>query len=329
MTARLDKAEVLGALGAEAVLAHFGIEFQRRGDELRCQVCPGCGPRTRRDAVAINSDTGRWCDHAHGCRGDLFDLVAGLAGLDIERDFGAVLAVAAELAGVNPVEASDERRRHLAELRARREAEEAARSAEREEARARAAAAAPGIWARLNRTSKAGLAYLRRRGVEAARGDVRFGRRSVCIPLRDAAGAIVNVVGRLFVEDPRAPKIRGLAGCSTAGTFGDLGKADTTTGPVVIVEGLMDWLSARVLWPDRLNLGAHGAGRLPHVAELAAPLARKRGVLLVPHADDAGQRYCDRAIAALVKGGVEMGAIQLFLVEAGDKDLNDQLRRTR
>jgi hypothetical protein len=97
----------------------------------------------------------------------------------------------------------------------------------------------------------------------------------------------------------------------------------------VIVEGLMDWLSARVLWPTRLILGAHGAGRLPDVAEIAAPVAVGRGVVVIPHDDDAGKRYADRAYVALVKGGVPSEDIEIGIVEAGCNDLNDELRRGR
>ncbi len=325
MSARVEKADVLAALTAERVLEHFGIDYRRSGYELRLQVCPTCGPRTRKDAVSVNSDSGQWKCHAHGCSGDILDIVAGMAGLDIERDFRAVLEVAAELAGIPLREVPTERRRYLAELETRRREQQAKLAAERAAAQARAQVNAARLWARLAATSEPGMAYLRRRGVSGVAGDVRFGQRSICLPLRDAAGQLTNVVGRLFVEDPDAPKIRGLAGCTTAGTFGDTRKATSTTGPIVIVEGLVDWLSARVRWPDRLILGAHGAGRLPYVAELAAPLAIGRGALLVPHNDDAGLRYADRAIVALAKGGLPMEDMEVYVIDARHNDLNDEL----
>jgi len=96
----LDKVDVIAALSAERVLDHFGIDHQRSGRELRFQVCPECGPRTRADSVSVSVETGRWKDHAHECRGDLLSMVAGYAGVDLERDFQRVLEVAADIAGV-------------------------------------------------------------------------------------------------------------------------------------------------------------------------------------------------------------------------------------
>jgi hypothetical protein len=101
VTARgLDKTDVLAALSAERVLDHFGIDYQRSGRELRFQVCPECGPRSKADTVSVSTATGRWKDHAHDCRGDLLSMVAGYAGIDLDRDFGRVLEVAADIAGM-------------------------------------------------------------------------------------------------------------------------------------------------------------------------------------------------------------------------------------
>ena len=55
MTARLEKADVLAALDVERTLQHFGVEYRRSGRELRFQVCPTCGPRTRKDARTLEA----------------------------------------------------------------------------------------------------------------------------------------------------------------------------------------------------------------------------------------------------------------------------------
>ena len=96
---RLEKREVAASLTAERVLDHFGIEYQRKGGELRFSICPECGSRSREDTVSINRKTGRWRCHAHECAGDILAMVADYAGVDIVRDFQRVLEIAADIAG--------------------------------------------------------------------------------------------------------------------------------------------------------------------------------------------------------------------------------------
>jgi hypothetical protein len=98
--ARIEKDAVLAALTPERVLEHFSIDYRRAGAELRFQICPECGPRSRADTVSVNRATGRWRDLAHDCAGDLLAMVALFAGVDIRRDFARVLVVAADIAGV-------------------------------------------------------------------------------------------------------------------------------------------------------------------------------------------------------------------------------------
>lgn len=330
MARGVDKADVVAALSAERVLAHFSIDHTQKGRELRFQICPKCGPRTRADAVSVSKQTGKWRDHAHKCKGDILSMVAGFASLDPARDFERVLALAADVAGIPTSEDPAVLEAFRAEIERRR-----AKAAEDErqaqwwrEKRQREAA---GIWERLLRHSDAGLDYMARRCVVRGLPDVRFGKRALCLPLRDGEGTIVNVVGRLFVEPTSDddPKVYGLAGCTSKGTFGDIRKADSTEGPVVIVEGFMDWLSARVAWPTRLILGAHGGGNLDHVAELAALVATARGALIVPHQDEAGGKDADKAIAALIRAGVPVEDIECFVVQGIANDLNDALMAGR
>lgn len=322
MAGRLDKADVVALLSPERVLDSFGIEHHRSGSQIRTQHCPACGQRSR-DAVTISASDGRWRCHAHECKGDLLAMVAGYASLDVERDFTRVLELAADIAGVLALPGRDE---ELAQRRAAAAARGAAERAAAEAARARAEGGAGAIWDRLARQSDAGAAYLRERRLERAAGEVRYGRHSICLPLFDGSGTIRNVVGRRF--DGGEPKVRGLASCSTLGTFGDPGRLRSTIGDLVVVEGVADYLSARVLWPERLTLGAHGAGRIPDVGELAGRLAApaKRGVLFVPHNDDVGGRQVDRGIVAAIKAGMAIEDIEVYVLEPEWKDLNDYLR---
>jgi len=96
-----DKREVVQALTAERVLDYFGIGHRRSGGELRFQLCPECGWRSRWDAVSVSIASGRWKCHAHDCAGDLLAMVAGYAGIDAAREFPRVVEVAAEIAGVS------------------------------------------------------------------------------------------------------------------------------------------------------------------------------------------------------------------------------------
>lgn len=68
---------------------HLGNIQGEKGDSLEVELS---GPKA-----------GLWTDHATGEGGDVFDLIAKQAGLDVRHDFAAVLARAADLAGHAPV----------------------------------------------------------------------------------------------------------------------------------------------------------------------------------------------------------------------------------
>lgn len=326
---RVDKATILEALTPSAVLARFGVEGRQRGDELRTRLCPACGPRSR-DAVAINLVTGRWVDHAHGCSGDLLALVAAGAGLDIARDFVSVLTIAADIAGVVGADVSDEERTRRRDAAANAAAERAKTDrTHRRERRDAAHAAATSAWERLDTRSDAGEAYLKARGLASAVrfGDVLFAPGGdVAVALYAGDGRIVNVVVRRLPG--REPKVRGLADCPTAGTLvGALPELESGRD-VVVVEGVFDALTARLAWPSAVVLGAHGAGNLPKVAAAAATPVRARGgrLLLVPHADDAGERFAVTAGRAALAGGMRLHHDLIVVDLGGEKDLNDAWR---
>jgi hypothetical protein len=327
--ARIDKSYVLATPGiGERAIDRYGIPGKRSGRWFRTKSCPACGPRTRPDAVAINLDDGHWICHPHGCTGDVFALVAHFAGLDTRRQFPQVLELAAEMAGIVGAELSPSDKRRLRRQRElldrdRRAQEAADRAARRTDAIGRASAR----WATLQVRSEAGEAYLEQRGVGDARklGLVRFTRGGdIAIGLRGVDRQLVNVVTRRRVVVGDEPKVLGMAGCQSAGTFVDA-VADITHGrDVVLVEGLFDALTARLAWPDAVILGGHGATNIPKIAAAAVPrirLARTR-LLLVPHADDAGEQSMIAAGRFALAAGLRHGA-DLLVVDCEAKDLND------
>jgi hypothetical protein len=321
---RFDRDEVRAELRATTVLERFGVKGRRSGAEFRTRLCPTCGPRTRADAVSINLRTGRWKDHAHGCAGDVLALLAGLAGIDQRTRFPELLALAAELAGIDTGHARDER---VARQRGARRREAQQREHERDVAdaaarRADAIQRATSYWSTLSVISPVGEAYLRRREVFEALDLVRFDRGSIAVPLHTADGQIVNVVRRRI--DGGEPKVFGLKGCPTAGTFVDA-IADITHGrDVVLVEGVFDALTARLAWPEHVVLGAHGAGRIPTIAAAAVKRCRvaRVSLLLVPHADEAGTQNMIAAGRLALAAGLTYGR-SLHVIDPEALDLND------
>ncbi|MBV8760128.1 MAG: toprim domain-containing protein [Deltaproteobacteria bacterium] len=328
---RVTREEVALALTPHAVLRHFGVQMRQAGDELRGKLCPTCGQRSR-ESVAVNANTGRWSDHAHGCHGDIFDLVGGLAGIDARAEFPKVLELAAEIAGVTPSsdpQRAEHARREHAERQARaRQAEAEARVREAAEARGKSAT----VWGALERSrrNERGEGYLRARGLDVATliGDDRvrfYASGDIACPLWALDdSALINVVCRRI--DGGEPKIGSLAGCPTAGTFG--GKVTDLVGPpVVLTEGLFDTLTALLAWPRAVVLGAHGASSIPKVAQAAAPLLRSTGarVALVPHRDEAGESATQAAIARLRAAGVRDANI--VVLRLAEKDLNEAWSR--
>lgn len=316
MTA-LKKEDVATELTTTMVMDAYGHPHRRAGKEWRSDDCPRCGQGTKRRGK-LSLSAHKFLCHSCGEHGDVFTLVALFDDLDVRSDFPTVVKVAAELAGITPDTSEEARARRRAVFERRRTAEESRQA----ELRRRAEAGAPAVWATLAPTSEKGMAYLRSRGLEAAAGDVRFSRDRACIALRAFDGIITNVVGRLLRDGE--PKVSGLADCSTFGTFGDVTKLKDTRGEIVLCEGLADWLTARVRWPDRLVLGAHGAGRLPDIAQLLAPRAAraKRQIVLVAHRDQTGLRHSDRAKSRALEAGLPVDLVRVFDV-APHNDLND------
>lgn len=330
------KADVLASLTAEMVLRHFAVDYRQSGGELRFQTCPACGPRTRADSVAANRKSGCWIDHAHGCHGDLFSMVAGFAGIDVKVEFPAVIEQAAAVAGMRAVDVSSvQRAQRVSECERTRAMRLATSEHPARTHLALARQRATAYWRGLYPRHASGEQYLASRGLAGllGRGDlVRFtAGGDVSVPLHDLTdSAVMNVITRRRCLVGTTSKIRGLAGCPTLGTFGQVSRLDATAGHVWLVEGLFDYLSGVQLFePDgNLVLGAHGAGNIPKiVGALASRLARRhRAIVYVAHEDAAGAHAVERAVVIAVAAGIPFDPeVDLFNL-GGAKDLNDALR---
>lgn len=321
------KADVVRAeLRASAVLAHYGFKFKRCGThEIESSSCPRRADHSRR-ALTMNVSTGLWQCFPCDIRGDLLTFVAEAERLDVTRDFPAVLAAAAAIAGIDG-EAVDPARAEAM----RAEAERSERRA-LEERQAQAKAAVPKAtahWQALHERGERGEEYLASRGLRSIVGSnsVRFDDEhggSPAIRLFDVDGSIRNVVRRRLPElgEPKTP---GLYGCPTAGTLvHSLGKIQPG-GTVVITEGVVDSLTALVAWPGWVILGAHGAGnmgKVAHGASLKAAMCGAR-VAVVPHDDRAGYKAASSAADAAIAAGLSIVRGTFSFIKHGAKDLND------
>lgn len=336
-TPMIDADEVRAALTTRDVLDHYGWSFRRGGsDELESSACPARADHSRRRAFVINANTGRWRCFPCQSSGDLLDVVAERERLDVARDFAGVLAIAAGIAGVGPSTLSDADRaeRRRAAARRREEADARARD-ERLELERQAIPRASAYWLACTMGDDRGAAYLASRDLASAAHLCRFDPRvggSPALPLRTRDGQIRNVVRRLtpaviaaLPEDDRDRKTPGLYRCPTAGTL--LGSLrDIAPGRLVVVtEGWADTLTATLVWPGAVALGAHGAGNMPAVIRGAARCCRvlRLQMLVVPHEDPAGRRAAAAGVALAEQEGLDVRGGQLVMVEHPENDLHD------
>lgn len=342
---RLDVADVRASLAGHVaeVLDRCRIEVKRppRGDWYGHR-CPQCFHRKSPRAFTINPDTGLWLCRA-GCvgrdgqalGGDPLALIAACEGLELAgEDFGKVVAIGADIGGVEarPTALSAAALRARAQARAeevaRREREEAE---ERRRHRADSIARATAYWDQLATRCAPGEDYLRERGLldVVARGLVRFDcgdRDSIAMPLRTCDGQIANVIRRrLPVWAPtKDDRFRPLAGLWARGTYID---AIDEIGPgldVVLPEGFADSLTAKLAWPLACVLGARSASDLPTIAKYAAPRIKFHGgrLLIVAHRDDAGFKAADTAIEQAHNAGLRLDENTLEIVKHPEDDLN-------
>jgi hypothetical protein len=334
MNARFEVDEVRASLTARAVLEFYGWQFRASGDELESSACPTRSDHSRR-AFVINSKSGRWQCFPCGTSGDLFDFVAAAERLSMPSAFGAVLAKAAEIAGVGPSTLSADERRHRREEWILRAAEHERQ--EREQRRVRDLSAVPiatAYWASLPTEHPRGLAYLEERGLAEPTKlaqTVRFDPKhagSPAIALFSREGEIRNVVARR-VPELGEPKTPGLYQCPSAGTFVNAVRDIEAGRDVVLTEGVMDSLTARLAWDGATILGAHGAANLPKVARIAAPAIAKAQtrMIVVAHRDSRGFDCAVDACRFAVEAGLSIRRGTLQILKHGEKDLNDAWRR--
>lgn len=325
----IDILEVRTALSTSSVLGFYGWNFKKSGGEYESTACPQRSDHSRR-AFVINANSGRWQCFPCASSGDLFDFVAAVERLSTTADFGAVLTKAAEIAGVGPSELTPEqRRKRSAEYRAKREAIERAEREERARLEAAAVPIATAYWDGLLTKNTRGFEYLCERRVQDVilTKSVRFDGKhsgSPALALYSRTGEIRNVVARRLPElgDPKTP---GLYQCPSAGTLVNAVCEISGDRDVVLTEGVMDSITARLAWPAAVVLGAHGAGNLPKIARIAAPVAAqaRARMLVVPHRDSRGFDASLDAIGAALDAGLSVLRGTLGIVKHGEKDLND------
>lgn len=328
-----DLDEVRAALQAQAVLDFYGWKAKRESDELVSRACPARADHTR-EAFKINHASGRWQCFPCGTAGDLFDFIAAMERLSVRADFGAVLTKAAEIAGVGPSTETDEERKRKRDEWCRRRQEQERRDVEARRARDVAAVpTATAYWNELLAKHARGFEYLceRRVGdVILCRDTVRFDPRhagSPAVALHSSDGSIRNVVARR-VPELGEPKTPGLRECPTAGTLVHSVADIKASGDVVLTEGVMDSITARLAWAAAVVLGAHGAGNLPKVAKVAAPIVAQKHarMIVVPHGDKRGYETASEACRLAVEAGLSISKGTLRIIKHGQKDLNDAWR---
>jgi hypothetical protein len=329
-TRRITTDQIRLELGIERVMDQYGLKGVKRGGWYRLKQCPKCLEKSSSEAIAIQATSGRWLHHGRErnaggeCSGDLFSLVAACEGLDARKDFRTVLDRCAQVAGISAEVSDPESERRIQERLRQREAEERADQLMRQQAAVSAAA----YWDTLFLRHDDGEKYLGRRGLSPSRliaaQAVRFNSHGdICVAIRNASSTVTTVATR-HLEPGDRPKVLVRKGTSTAGGMIDT-VADIHHGrDVVVVEGVVDALTARLAWPDAVVLGANGAGNIAPLVRSAlsrVKLARSR-LILVPHADVAGIRAVTAAAQAAVAVGLQLDC-DLSVVDLPCPDLND------
>jgi hypothetical protein len=337
--------EVLEQISVKELLAAYGVPYRKGGgrNELQAKECPRRSDHS--DPVfRINEHNKRWQCFTCGTKGDVFTFIAEMERLSCRDDFPAVLARAAEIAGVVPtITPPEERAKRIDQIRTARADRERAESAEHEADDARAIAIASAYWAALPERHAVGERYLARRGC-ALHPAVRFDLAAH--PNRDAWSsdgapslAIYDLRGRgisgvvrrrlpeVVAADGRGVKAPTLTGCHGNGTMANAIDSIRDDRDIVITEGIADTITALAAWIDGTVLGANGIGTLPAIIDRAARAAREhRGrLVLVPHADEKrqGEQAMIPSARHALGAGLRLGADLVVINLGGAKDLND------
>jgi hypothetical protein len=337
----LKRDDVVAALRAEDVAAHLGITGQWRGRWMHARRCGETDHGS--DAFAISRD-GKW--HCHSCDkgGDLLLLLALGTGIDIKQDFPAVLALGATIAGLDtgvefgaPTRPAPVDRPPVAPLPPLPERIALARR--------RAVWVWDRLYNDVDSVTDAYLrsrgvdpAAVRRREdvrttpIKIPRPDQsasdelkalwwtmgsRRGALSIVVPVRSVDdGRPVDLRARRIEPEEGQPKIIGMVGGVTSapaergktrqliGCYGNPHAIDSDL--VIIVEGLMDYLTALYVWPNAQVLGAVEAGSLGlvtgHAARMLAARDSTSRLLIVEQADPPRR---NKATGAIMPGAAD------------------------
>lgn len=337
----LKRDDVVAALRAEDVAAHLGITGQWRGRWMHARRCGEADHGS--DAFAISRD-GKW--HCHSCDkgGDLLLLLALGEGIDIKADFPRVLTLAALIAGVDDGNEFGAPARPAPP--ARPAAPPLPPLPERIALAKRRAAWVWGrLYDDVDSVTDAYLrsrgvdsAAVRKREdvrttpIKIPRPDQgasdelkalwwtmgsRRGALSIVIPVRSVDdGRPVDLRARRIEPEEGQPKIIGMVGGVTSapaergktrqlvGCYGNPHIVDADL--VIIVEGLMDYLTALWVWPDAQVLGAVEAGSLGlvtgHAARALAARDSTSRLLIVEQADPPRR---NKATGAIIAGAAD------------------------
>jgi len=338
--------EVLEQIQVRELMSAYGFHYRKGGgkNELQSKECSQRSDHS--DFVfRFNEQNKRWQCFTCGTKGDVFTFIAEMERLSCRDDFPAVLARAAEIAGVVPsIVPPEDRARRTEEIRAARAERERSQLAESEADDARAIAAASAYWNALPPAHPAGERYLAKRGL-ALHPLIRFdfanhpsrdtwssdGAPSLAIhDLRDRGVSGVvrrrlpTVVDACTRGGVKAPT---LTGCHGNGTMAYPTSAISDDRDIVVTEGIADTMTALFAWPEAVILGANGVGPLPTIIQHAARAARQhRGrLLLVPHADQRrqGELAVIPGARAALAAGMRLGADLIIVALGRAKDLND------
>ncbi len=344
---RVDAVDVRSRLNVSDVLGHYVIEVKQppRGDWYG-HACPRTYHRKSPRAFVIDPGLGLWTCFA-GCvgrdgkplGGDLFTFIAEREGLTLAgEDFGRVVAIAADIAGVelgvtlSPTERAARVNAWCEEMERRRCDEQERKRRHLAESVDRATAY---YRALTTRSPGSGESYAEERGVLEAvnRGLIRFDRAdhdSIALALRTSDGRVANVIRRRLpaFAATKDDRFRPLPGLWAQGTYIN---ALNEIGPgsvVVIPEGFFDSVTAKLAWPLACVLGARSASDLPTIAKCAAPLVKRHGgrLLVAAHRDNAGFDAARAAIAEAHSAGLRLASGTIGVIKHPEADLNDSWR---
>lgn len=311
----IDAGDIKDAVTPDEYLTDCGHELKFNGRDWRgpCPICGGSDGATKFVVTDV-----LW--HCKGCGegGDIISLYEKLNSCTFSQ---AIKALGTKY-GVCDSTAHEQAEKHKT-----RKKKSAAKRKKQLDEMDENACTARALWDKLSAPEGQSFAYLSSRGVHNLEG-VRATERSVVLPLYDFTGVVINCVGR-FLQPGTGPKVMGVEGCSTLGTFGNFREQVKGKPRVqfVLVEGFFDYLSAVELFggPDTCVIGAHGCVNMPSICAMVAHKIGTGGIRLFPHNDAEGMAAAQKARQALKDNGVPPERVITHTIPQPHNDLNDFL----